>query len=161
MKNLDAIPAASIAGYCSESAVWSFLDRMTADMPAYLPQPDHLFLDSDGEFRFRSDKTREQSLPDGIRALGASAYYLIMGIPVLDRQVQTASSPIPSIPPRRASRELDALIRSCLAFEPEKRPSLQEIRDVIGREKGKDRRALKGNLQEDSYTASFWKEEMV
>ena len=161
MRNLDTIPASFLAGYCPEPLVWSFLDQMTASAPSPILQPSCLFLDTAGRFHYKGEKSKEQSMAEGIRALGESAYYLIMGIPALNSHVQTASSPIPSIPPRRSSRELDTLIRRCLAFCPEDRPALQEIRAVVEREKGKERRALKGNLQEDSCSFSFWKEEML
>ncbi len=161
MRNLETIPASSLAGYCPESLVWSFLDQMTASLPDAVLLPSCLFLDAAGQFHCKNEKSKEQSLADNIQALGASAYYLIMGIPALNSAIQTASSPIPSIPPRRCSRELDTLIRHCLAFCPEDRPALQEIRAVVEREKGKERRALKGNLQEDSFSFSFWKEEML
>jgi serine/threonine protein kinase len=168
MERIDTVTAGQLAGLCPERAVWRFFaDMVKGGAPAPL-DPDCVRMDPSGHFRQegkgKDPRFLAPSSSDGaIWSLGAIAYYLLMGTPVFGgrgHDLQKASTVIPSIPPRRCSRELDGLIRRCLEYDLGKRPSLEEIAEAASRERTfrKARKSMFGHTVSDH---SFWKEEMV
>ena len=168
MEKIDSVLAAQLAGLCPEKTVWRFLTDMAKNGPDGPLDPDCVRMDRSGHFRSDGKGKDPRFLPppsgDGsVWSIGAVAYYLVMGIPVFEgcgHDLQNASTLVPSIPPRRCSRELDGLIRKCLDYDPCKRPLLKEIGDLASRERSfkKARKNLFGHTVADH---SFWKEEMI
>lgn len=168
MEKIDTVVAAQLAGLCPEQLVWRFLADLAQSGSGVPVDPDCIRMDLSGHFRPDGKGKDPRFLPpvsDGgnVWTLGAVAYYLVMGTPVFGgrgHELQKASTLIPFIPPRRCSRELDGLIRQCLAYEPEKRPSLKEIAETASRERT-FRKARKRMFGHPVTNDSFWKEEMV
>lgn len=168
MEKIDTVLAAQLAGLCPEKTVWRFLADMAGSGPDGPLDPDCIRMDMSGHFRPDGRGKDPRFLPPAsgegsVWSIGAVAYFLVMGTPVFGgrgHDLQKASTTIPSIPPRRCSRELDGLIRRCLAFDPDKRPLLEEIAETAARERTfkRARKSLFGHTVADH---SFWKEEMV
>ena len=87
-----------------------------------------------------------------------------MGVPVfggMPRTLQTATTPVPAIPPRKCSRELAALLAAMLDFDPAKRPALAALTKELDRLSSvASPRLLKGEIHPEMADESFWKEEM-
>lgn len=65
-----------------------------------------------------------------IWSLGASVFQMIMGVQIFSGRggkAQKACTQIPALPKDRYSTSLSSLICSCLAFNPDERPSAEEI----------------------------------
>lgn len=168
MEKIDTVLVAQLAGLCPEKTVWRFLADLAKSSPEGLLDPDCIRMDTSGHFCTEGKGKDPRFLPPApgegsVWCIGAVAYYLVMGTPVFGgrgHDLQNASTLVPSIPPRRSSRELDGLIRRCLDYSPEKRPSWTEIAELASRERTfrKARKNLFGHTVADH---SFWKEEMV
>ena len=168
MEKIDTVVISQLAGLCPERLVWRFLADMASSGSGAPLDPDCIRMDLSGHFRPAGKGKDPRFLPavsdsGNVWSLGAVAYYLVMGMPVFGgrgRDLQKVSTLVPFIPPRRCSRELDGLIRRCLDYQPEKRPSLHEIAEMASRERTfkKARKSMFGHKVSDE---SFWKEEMV
>ena len=168
MEKIDTVVIAQLAGLCPEHLVWRFLADMAGSGATAPSDPECIRMDLSGHFRPDGKGKDPRFLPavfdsGNVWSLGAVAYYLVMGMPVFGgrgHDLQKSSTPVPFIPPRRCSRELDGLIRRCLDYHPEKRPSLHEIAETASRERTfrKARKSMFGHTVTDH---SFWKEEMA
>ena len=128
----------SISGEIDQLTAWRiFHDISREAMKVKAPiSPDHILIDGDG---FKISEWSESTDPRFIAperyspvwALGASVFFAFLGCHVfqgLGGKGETATSPIPTL--RRELPELSGLIARCLAYNPESRPSLQEIAEI-------------------------------
>ena len=109
--------------------------------------------------------------PMDIWSLGACIFELLMGVPVFGGRgglSQTESTPIPSFRKDKYSNELTTLIRSCLSYNPDNRPTASRIcsvatEAVLNSRKCKHRRHLKPSYISCASEASsldYWPERM-
>lgn len=168
MEKIDTVAVAQLAGLCPEPIVWRFLADLAKSGAESPLDPDCIRMDLSGHFRPDGKGRDPRFLPPvsdngNVWSLGAIAYYLVMGMPVFGgrgHDLQKASTLVPNIPPRRCSRELDGLVRRCLDFNPDKRPTLHEIAETASRERT-FKKARKSAFGHTVANRSFWKEEMV
>ena len=101
--------------------------------------------------------------------IGALSFYAVMGTDVFEGrggETQTEQTDIPRISSAHASQELSSLIRLCLDYSPERRPSLVEIQQQAQKALSAPivpRKRLTSQTGK-SYARSlvkFWPEEMV
>ena len=172
MENKAAISVSAWSGYAGEKLVREMLSAICAAQPASVVTPEMVLRTAEGAFRL-GKKTEDPAFlpPEGeagepsvVWSLGALSYYLFMGVPVfggMPRTLQTATTPVPAIPPRKCSRELAALLAAMLDFDPAKRPALAALTKELDRLSSvASPRLLKGEIHPEMADESFWKEEM-
>lgn len=172
MDSKAAISVSAWSGYAGEKLVREMLAALCAQGPAAVVTPQMVLRTQDGAFRL-GKKTEDPTFlpPEGdagepsvVWSLAALSYYLFMGVPVfggMPRTLQTASTPVPSIPPRKCSRELAALLAAMLDYDPGKRPALATLAKELVRLSAEETpRLLKGEIHPEMADESFWKEEM-
>lgn len=67
---------------------------------------------------------------DSIWSLGATVFHLLMGVKIFNGQggkVQREDTPVPSFNESRYGTTLCNLVKACLSYNPESRPSLEQI----------------------------------
>lgn len=103
-----------------------------------------------------------------IWSLGATVFCLVLGTRVwggLGGGAQHPDSPVPYL--RRSMPELSALVRRCLAFHPQDRPSAKEIAGIASKEydacvSAAAERPLRERYGEaPSLSADFWPDQMI
>ena len=111
----------------------------------------------------------DKSKASGIWTLGALAFYAITGINVFEGkggETQTKDTEIPRLSSAHASRELSELIRRCLNYSPQERPTKEEVEQKAQSALSQPvlpRKRLSSQTGK-SYGSSlikFWPEEMV
>lgn len=151
MEKNNTLPVSAWSGYAPESMIRELLLAMAQLRPARLLDPETVRRDVQGQFQLAGKGAAEED-PAVIRSLGATAYTLLMGVPLVGDQV-------PSIPPRKCSRTLDALLHRCLSADSKLRPSWEELaREAAALEVP---RRMKGEFVPEMADDSFWKEEML
>lgn len=198
MPYLEGRSVDNIAGYVNEKTAWklildiaSALDYMHckgmchADVkPSNILYGGESFLLGDlgscfgeGEKPLASDKSsyqfcapeKKRSFGSDIWSLGASVFYLVMGVPVfggLGGRAQKGESDIPIM--RKSMPELSGCVKRCLDYSPKMRPSAAELmalaREQLARCQALNLpRPLKAQA-EPSVTdanAAFWPETMT
>ncbi len=181
-----------IAGYTTERTVWQLILNLSDDCDRGRVEgisPEKIAVYNKG-FQFKNGESAAASkaftapetfgchsdgeLPTNHEAscvwtIGALSFYVIMGTDVFEGkggETQTESTDIPRISSAHASQELSSLIRKCLDYSPEKRPSLADIQQQA-RKALSAPTVLRKRLSDQtgkSYAKSlvkFWPEEMV
>ncbi len=149
MKNKE-ITLNDIAGYATERTTWQMMLSLSnhcelETFDSITPQ-DVIIVDED--FRFIRHKTSDvgdykafaapetfnknskSSDASDVWTIGALAFYAITGINVFEGkggETQTKETEIPRLSSTHSSKELSTLIRSCLCYSPEDRPTKEEI----------------------------------
>lgn len=149
----QAITLKEIAGYSTERAVWQLLldlsfhvgsDKLADIVPqVILIKEEHFILNEEktenGKYKsfaapehFSKCSEKNAELSD-IWSLGALAFYALTGTHIFEGkggETQNQHTYIPRISTTHASKELSNLIRRCLNFRPQERPSIAEIRRI-------------------------------
>ena len=172
MESKGTIAVGAWNGFAGERLVRDMLLFLCDRQPSAPVTPAMVERTQDGAFQL--GKKQEDSAflpPEGdkgpqsvVWSIGAVAYYLMMGVPVFGGMagtLQTPSTPVPAIPPRKCSRELASLLSRMLAFNPQDRPDLAAIAAEAASVQETPRRMLKGEFHPELADDSFWKEEMV
>lgn len=172
MDNKANIPVAAWSGFAGEKLVRDMLSFLCERQPAAPVTP--VMVERTPEGAFQLGKKQEDGAylpPEGdkgassvVWSIGAVAYFLLMGVPVFGGMagtLQTPSTPVPTIPPRKCSRELASLLSRMLAYKPQDRPDLAAVAAEAASVTEAPRRLLKGEFHPDLADDSFWKEEMV
>lgn len=126
----------AIAGELDEAGAWQLL-RDVADQAqnSSVPIcPSHILIDGNNFRLAEWSRGYEMAYlsPQGYSAswaLGATVFFVFMDCPLFGGEggkVQRASTPVPSM--RKGLEELNEVVSRCLAYNPEERPSLAEIR---------------------------------
>lgn len=179
-----------IAGYVTEKTVWQLIMNLTdycgngelCGVTANdIVVSDSAFIvkrhgnpSGHTTFRFSAPESCLGNTADGVEAsciwtLGALAFYTITGMDVFEGKggsTQTKDTYIPRIGSAYASEQLSSLIRQCLRFSPDDRPSIEDITRLANEALVKPaapRKRLTNNSGH-SYATSlvkFWPEEMV
>ena len=170
-----------LAGYMTEKAVWNLMEHVAANWLQEhwnVLSPCNIVVENDQFVLFVSTECCENSAfiaPEStgdaamVWALGALAFYALMGLPVFDgngAKNQTPLTEIPHIGSTHCSRKLSDLIYKCLAYSSEERPKMEEILN-IARVAVEDqvlpikRLANKIGKTYTSSLVSFWPEEMI
>lgn len=151
--------AGSIAGEIDEKDAWQLLLDMangvaTCKTPV---SPSHLLITPSGFLLSEWSESHDPAYtaPEGyspVWAIGATLFFLFMGCKVfhgMGGAGQTVTTPVPTM--RRELPELSGFIAGCLAFEPEKRPTLAQIKHIaeenLVRFQNDDRVALRRRLK--------------
>ena len=132
---------------------------------------DDLEKDEDSRYCNAPEWTYDRSrvcIGSDIWSLGASAYLLLMGKPVFSGERGGRQNENTEIPSQLSgfSKKISLLLRRCLDFNPDKRPSAEEIKEEAAGvlEVRLERKLKKAELaQEFKYTessADFWPEDM-
>lgn len=111
----------------------------------------------------------DKSKASGIWTLGALAFYAITGMHVFEGkggETQTKDMEIPRLSSAHASRDLSELIRRCLSYSPQARPTKEEINQKAQSALAQQVQPCKklSSQSGKSYGSSlikFWPEEMV
>ena len=177
-----------IAGYATERVAWQMLlslsddaERMVSGIsPQTITVADDGFSIKDTKLSGKEgrafaapetfcDSTESQLEESGIWTLGALAFYLITGMEVFEGkggETQMEQTQIPRISSSYASGELSSLIRHCLSYSPQDRPTKEEVKHQAQAALAKPvapRKKLVA-LSGKSYASSlikFWPEEMA
>ena len=108
-------------------------------------------------------------LQDSIWSLGASVFHLLMGVKIFNGQggkVQHEDTPVPSFNESRYGTTLCNLVKACLSYNPESRPSLEQIIAISKEELMKSpakmsEKRKKGNSNAASLDAvTYWPEKI-
>lgn len=110
-----------------------------------------------------------KSKASGIWTLGALAFYAITGMHVFEGkggETQTKDTEIPCLSSAHASRELSELIRRCLSYSPQERPTKEEIEQkaqsaLAQTVQPRKRLSSQSGKSYGSSLIKFWPEEMV
>ncbi len=122
---------AEIAGYTCERAVWRLIAALTA--AGACPAPERIAADGDRWLVGAGGIAPQFRAPEGDSlawAVGAAAFYALMGVAVFDGRggaVQQPSTPLPRIGAAHCSAALSDLIARCLDHDPGRRPSPADI----------------------------------
>lgn len=164
--------ATALAGSVDESCVWRLMNDVAGQLPSDVPvSPEHILIDGEGFTLAEWSRSADErfTAPEGydaVWALGASAFYILMGCHVfqgLGGKAQGPSTPIPVA--RRDSKQLSMLLCRCLAFDPKRRPSAQEIK-MIAESNLAESKAAEPALKQSNHKApsshldELWPEEM-
>lgn len=146
-----AISLSDIAGYATERTVWTLLLRLADTgvlpnlcgiqaediivagtdfvLPAAAPRSASGCRQFSAPEAFRTpDSARTE--PAGIWALGALAFFAITGMNVFEGkggETQTPDTAIPRLGTAHASAGLSSLVRRCLSYAPQARPTADEV----------------------------------
>jgi len=183
--------AADLAGHCTEMTAWKVLSDIatatSADGDAGVVTPAAIRIADNGQFVLTPETGSAEMLSiyeapetrDGVRtaqstvwSIAASVFYLVMGCNVMNGKGGAAQHKQSKVPYMRTEMpELSELIQQCLHYNPQQRPTLQNVAeaaathykqwtDVIRRGpqfKKSDQQAVNtGNAHEPD----FWPEEM-
>jgi len=198
MPFLEGRSVENVAGFVTERTAWQLI-RDIASALAYLDgeglchgdvKPSNILWDGKvfrlgdwgacfkrGEAPAEADRSsfryaapeKDRTEKSDIWSLGASVFFLVMGVPVfcgLGGKAQKKDSDIPLM--RKSLPALSACVKSCLAYAPEERPSAVDLAALAGeqiRRCGSDVpvRPLKPFTQPVSSdpSAGFWPETMI
>ena len=111
----------------------------------------------------------DKSTASGIWTLGALAFYAITGMNVFEGkggETQTEDTEIPRLSSAHASRGLSDLIRRCLSYSPQERPTKEEIEQTAQSALAqpvlpRKRLSSQAGKSYGSSLIKFWPEEMV
>ena len=111
----------------------------------------------------------DKSKASGIWTLGALAFYAVTGMNVFEGkggETQTKDTEISRLSSAHASRELSDLIRRCLSYSPQERPTKEEIEQqaksaLAQPVQPRKRLSSQSGKSYDSSLINFWPEEMV
>ena len=165
----------AIAGEIDELTAWQLMHDIAAgteetDTPI---SPSHILIDGD---RFKTAEWSEgyeeaYMSPQGYSpswALGATIFFVFMGCPLYQGEggkIQTATTPVPTL--RKGLEELSRTVGRCLAYNPEERPSMKELKAValrnierLKKEKPKGRNMKRIFGEEKTSLEESWPEEM-
>lgn len=141
-----------------------FRVEASAQKPTALSDPDEAFCAPE---RFVQEGSGSSEAAE-VWTLGALAFYMLMGIHIFEHtggKTQTAGTPVPRIGSAHCGDALSDLIRQCLAFEPARRPSMEQLHTAAQRvlqQEVKPSKRVVGRSGK-AYGASlvtFWPEEM-
>lgn len=140
----EKLYALEMAGQCNELTAWRILKDVSADMlvaNATQVSPSLIEIKEDGSFALASSSGTEMkgfeapetlqgtTAPNsGVWSLAASLFYIVMGCQVMNGKGGSAQHESSRLPFMRSTwPKLSELIQHCLHYQPEKRPSLQEV----------------------------------
>lgn len=179
-----------IAGYATERTVWQMMLNLsdicgiTNTKPI---TPDNIIIE-ECTFIVSKDKSSSAdiikafSAPENasqeslsttessnVWSLGALSYYAITGMHIFEGrggETQTETTQIPKIGSAHASRELSDIIRQCLIYSPNKRPTMKDIHQLAEEKLKKKISPIKKIVDNSgkSYPKSlirFWPEEIM
>ena len=183
------ITLSDIAGYATERAVWQMILDLSeiCDSSKLNNIGSKAIIIAGSNFKLQntevSDDTNgrafsapeyfgngtDKSKESGIWTLGALAFYAITGMNVFEGkggETQTKDTEIPRLSSAHASRGLSDLIRRCLSYSPQERPTKEEIEQkaqsalsqpVLPRK----RLSSQAGKSYGSSLIEFWPEEMM
>lgn len=138
MKDILRYPqrdASALVGELDELSAWHLLyniatQAQTLTLPIF---PENIFLDGFDFVLCDAFANPDECFiaPEGYEpawALGATVFYLVLGCHVMHGRggkAQTSSTPIPTL--RGEMPQLSRMIKRCLDFNPQMRPSIEEI----------------------------------
>lgn len=144
----------SIAGYCSEKALWKLLVDLITDALRNVSEswivltPDHVIVDGE-EFYIDSNTSSEPLTefipPEGIENYGESGYVWSLGALVCYASsghyifggrggAYQHSKPKVELPAlRKEHSNLDAIVKRCLCYSPSQRISLNELLELANK----------------------------
>lgn len=183
------ITLSDIAGYATERTVWQMmLDLSRICGSGKLSNiGSQAVIITGGKFQIQntdvSDNTSfrtfsapecfsnstDKSKASGIWTLGALAFYAITGMYVFEGkggETQTKDTEIPRLSSAHASRELSELIRRCLSYSPQERPTKEEIGEkaqsaLAQQVQPRKRLSSQSGKSYGSSLIKFWPEEMI
>lgn len=183
------ITLSDIAGYVTERTVWQMMLDLSrvCDYAKLNNIVSQAVIITDSNFQLQntevSDNTRcraflapesfsngtNKSKASGIWTLGALAFYAITGMYVFEGkggETQTKDTEIPCLSSAHASRELSELIRRCLSYSPQERPTKEEIEQkaqsaLAQTVQPRKRLSSQSGKSYGSSLIKFWPEEMV
>ena len=183
------ITLSDIAGYVTERTVWQMMLDLSGvcDSGKLNNIVSQAVIITDSNFQLQntevSDNTRcraflapesfsngtNKSKASGIWTLGALAFYAITGMYVFEGkggETQTKDTEIPRLSSAHASRELSELIRRCLSYSPQERPTKEEIGEkaqsaLAQQVQPRKRLSSQSGKSYGSSLIKFWPEEMI
>ena len=135
--NTSAPTLAEIAGHTSPRAVWQLIDALAAGVDC--PAPDSITVGGDPWLVDDSGIAPCFRAPEGDSmpwAIGAAAFYALMGVHVFDGRggaSQRPDTPLPRIGSAHCDTALSDLIARCLSHDPTLRPSAEKLRHEAAR----------------------------
>lgn len=185
----NTITLSDIAGYATERAVWQMMLDLSelCDSGKFNNLGSRAVVISGSSFQLLDteildDKSgRAFSAPESfcndagqneascIWTIGALSFYAITGINVFEGkggETQTKDTEIPRLSSAHASRELSELIRRCLSYSPQARPTKEEIEQqaksaLTQPVQPRKRLSSQAGKSYGSSLIKFWPEEMV
>lgn len=141
----ECITTADIAGYCNELTAWRIIMEVSEDMMSHKANgvnPFQIVINNDNSFSVSqiipSDDTLGFEAPEsprneasGVWSLAASVFYVVMGNQVMNGEGGRGQNEKSKIPYMRSElSQLSELVQRCLHYNPELRPSMQEVHDI-------------------------------
>ena len=186
---MKTITLSDIAGYATERAVWQMMLDLSElcnsgtlnniESQAVVITGCNFQLQDAGVSNDSSDKAFSapevfsndagQNEASGIWTIGALAFYAITGMKVFEGkggETQTKDTEIPRLSSAHASRELSDLIRRCLSYSSQDRPTKEEIVQqaqsaLVQPVQPRKRLSSQTGKSYGSSLIKFWPEEMV
>lgn len=177
-----AITLNEVAGYVTEKSIWKLLlDLSTADGNLFLCSPEQIEIDENHFTLVNRTKKKNTKTPfappehNGIKtettevwALGAMAFYALMGVDVLEGkggEAQTEAVNIPRISSTHCSPILSDTIYHCLSYSPSQRPTMAQLRNIAterlnAKELPSKQLTLSSGEKYRNSLVKFWPEEM-
>lgn len=142
----EKIYTSELAGHCNASTAWQILKEVSEsliDKGLRSINPCCIEISDDGRFlvtaegsdfqdTFNAPENADGQLNEAgtVWSLGATVFYIVMGCQVMNGKGGKGQRENSRLPYMRSEwPKLSELIQQCLNFKPNKRPSLQEIRD--------------------------------
>lgn len=169
-----------VAGYVTEKNIWKLiLDLSSSGNNLCQCSPEQIEV-GNGQFLFGNGKKKTITVtpfapPEGhigeaaeVWALGAVAFYALMGVAVLEGkggEKQTDGITVPRIGSAHCSPMLSDIIFRCLSYSPSARPTMAQIRDAAAerfslKEQPPKQLSLSSGKKYGSSLVKFWPEEM-
>lgn len=166
-----------LAGEIDELTAWRILRDVARQSPLVdTPiSPHHILIDGSGFVLSEWSQSHDQKFtaPEGYSAswaLAATVFYVFLGCHVfqgLGGKGQTPTAPVPTL--RRQLPELSSLLVRCLDFNPENRPTMNEIEamaenNILRCESCRDefppKKSIDSQVIATNEIDSYWPEEM-
>ena len=143
MENKNIVTAAAMKGFSSKEVCWQYINDISSRLEELhsagmaLGRVELANVKVEGNsFSLIDNSPCKGSLSGDIWNLAASAFELMLGVPLfngLGERAQKESTPLPSLP-GSGMESLNALLRRCMCYKKENRPSMSEINRIAAGE---------------------------